>query len=105
VAAEVDTYLQKSTRLPAAGGIKARVSTLLHVLRYVGGGDVHVLTAIFPLPSISSLPRVHSARKLSKLKSKRQYPISSRTWTREYLMLLTLGLFPRSFFLSLGYLG
>ena len=52
VAAEVDTYLQNSTRLPAAGGIKARVSTPpFHVLGLRSRREraVHVLTMIPPL--------------------------------------------------------
>lgn len=39
-AAEVDTYLQRSTRLPSAGGMKARVSiSLFYILgfRFLGG--------------------------------------------------------------------
>lgn len=38
-AAEVDTYLQRSTRLPSAGGMKARVSiSLFYILgfRFLG---------------------------------------------------------------------
>ena len=56
VAAEVDTYLQNSTRLPTAGGIKARVSTPpFHVLglRSRGRRVVHVLT---PLVSAAIRP-------------------------------------------------